>query len=196
MKLAFNAVHDTQETYRKLLDSMARPGKIAELKAVEERFVSCYDATFLIAMTLFDAEVNFHVVGDPRLAQSLAEITFAKATTVEKADYIIVPEHVAETEIRQAMTNCRIGTLADPQHAATWMIEQKQLSKKSEWELTGPGIQSVQPFQTGLSDLFWERRAEKVQEFPLGIDLIFTGANGHLACVPRTTNVNKKGATV
>lgn len=188
-----DTVHDTQETYRQLLDSMARPGKISELKEIEGHFLPCQQGTFLTAMTLFDAEVSFHVVSDNGLAQPLAEITFAIHTTAENADYIIVPEYATEEEILSVMESCRIGTLSDPQQSSTWIIEQKRIGNEAELFLTGPGIKEQVHFQTELSESFWDARNVKVKEFPLGIDLIFSDTNRRLASIPRTTKVYRTG---
>lgn len=191
--MVFNAVADTQKTYRKLLDSMSRPGKIVVLEEVDDHFVPCHEATFLTAMTLLDAEVSFHVVADQGLAKPIAEMTFAKLETAEKADYIFVPENAEEKEILDAMKRCRVGTLGDPQDSATWIIEQKKMSNENELVLSGPGIKERASFQTELSHSFWEGRNDRVKEFPLGIDLIFTDRGRRLASIPRTTNVEKKG---
>lgn len=192
--MSAEAVHTTQETYRKLLDSMSRPGKISVLKGNMEHWIPCHHATYLTALTLFDAEVSFHVVGDANdLAIVLSELTFAKHVPAEDADYIIIPLETEEAEVFAAMKKCRIGNLVNPQTSATLLVEQDRISNDKKIVLTGPGIKERTYLDVDVSEKFWEKREEEIKEYPLGIDLIFTDCDAKLACIPRTTNVHRKG---
>lgn len=187
-------VYQTQETYRKLLDSMSRPGKISILKEMEKHWIPCHQATFLIASTLFDAEVSFHVVSDDNnLAKLLSAVTFARHVAASEADYIVVPDGADEMEVMKAMKTCRIGNLLDPQSSATWLIEQNRISNSKKVVLTGPGIKEQTYLCVDVSEEFWMLREEEIKEYPLGMDLIFMDRYAKLACIPRTTNVSLRG---
>jgi len=192
--MAMDVVHDTQVTYRKLLDSMSRPGKIATLTESTESRVLLSSATFLTVLTLFDAEVSFHVVSDKEgIAKLLSEFTFASLVPADEADYIIVPDGTDETEILAVMEKCKIGTMTDPQKSATWLIEKDVISNDEQLVLTGPGIKEQAYLYLDLAEQFWQVREEKTKEYPLGIDLIFTDRHLNLVCIPRTTNVSAGG---
>lgn len=189
-------VHDTQDTYRNLLNSMSRPGTISPVIGEVQAEIPFHHATFLTALTLLDAEVRFHVVGDQEhVRKAIADYTLARSSTVEEADYIIVPNGTKEETLFQALKNCKVGSLVDPQNASTWIIEQEELSQHGSLTLTGPGIQNEASLQLDVTEKFWGVRREKVKEFPLGIDLIFTDARS-LACIPRTTKVSVTGGVM
>lgn len=188
--MEIDVVHDMQETYRKLLYSMSRPGNVSSLVQKKEPWIPCHSATFLTALTLLDAEVSFHVVVDKQnLGKILSEYTFARQESVEKADYIFVPNGTEEAEMIGSMKECKIGNLLDPQLSATWIIETDEILEDGSLTLTGPGIKDETLLHIKKSDLFWKMREEKIKEYPLGIDFIFTDTSSKLVCIPRTTNV-------
>jgi len=77
MKL--DKVHDIQKIYRKVLDLMSRPGKIAnisdEVKEVQP-IVDIFDATFGLMLMLLDMEVSFHIVSanSEKIAQMISQL--------------------------------------------------------------------------------------------------------------------------
>lgn len=191
--MGLDLVHDTQETYRKLVHSMSRPGTISTIEGEVNPQIPCYHATFLTTLTLLDAEVRFHVVSDNRnLGKVIADYTLAKECSIEEADYIFVPNGAKEEVVLEALRKCKVGTLMDPQNSATWIIEQDVLQNSESIVLTGPGVKEEAALQLDVSEEFWIIRNEKVKEFPLGVDLIFTDSVS-LVCVPRTTNVSVNG---
>ncbi|NBJ69461.1 MULTISPECIES: phosphonate C-P lyase system protein PhnH [Clostridia] len=193
--MPIDLVHDLQKVYRNVLDSMARPGKIANLEEFADRFddeVACYNTTLLVAMTLLDGEVSFHVITENNqlVEEKIAAYTLAKHAPVEKANFIIVLKDATDTSIIEGMRACEKGNLIDPQYSSTWIMESSVLlSNQSQLRLTGPGIERHMDLHTSLSPSVWQARSEAVQEYPLGIDLMLTDDNLQVACVPRTTNV-------
>ncbi|RFA33734.1 phosphonate C-P lyase system protein PhnH [Virgibacillus dokdonensis] len=194
--MPIDQVHDLQKVYRKLLDRMARPGKLANLQAFQEKVdyeVACHDATLLIAMTLLDGEVSFHVISENKqpVEEKIAAYTLARHASMEEADFIIVLQDATEASIIEGMATCKTGNLVDPQYSATWVMEsQTPLSNQPQLLLTGPGIERQTDLHTSFVPSIWQARNEAVQEYPLGIDLIFTDDIMQVACVPRTTTVS------
>lgn len=190
-----NFVHDTQHTYRKILDSMSKPGKISSVESKFEHQLHCFPATFLVALTLFDAEVNFHVIeNDTKLANLLSQYTVATQVPIENADYVIFTNSTDPSDLLNALKVSCIGTLADPQQSATLIVEQENIINNGNLELSGPGIKETHSIGLGVSEEFWLERDEKIREYPLGIDLIFTDQYSNIVCIPRTTKVHRKGA--
>ncbi|WP_085992318.1 phosphonate C-P lyase system protein PhnH [Oceanobacillus senegalensis] len=192
--MQIDSVHDMQVVYRKLLHSMSRPGTISSLETNVERLnhrLPCNRATFLLALTLFDAEVTFHVLPENQsdVAKKISEYTFARHTSMTEADYVIVLQSAEEDEITSKMKHCKIGSLQDPQESATWLMERKQIEEGRKWNLRGPGIKEQVQLHVDVSEQLWRARKERTKEFPLGIDIIFTDDQAQVVCIPRTTLV-------
>ncbi|GAA0305947.1 phosphonate C-P lyase system protein PhnH [Gracilibacillus halotolerans] len=194
--MALDIVHDTQETYRKVLTSMSRPGTISTVIGDMDNPFPCHYATFLTILTLLDREVYFHVISDgENLSKVITDYTLAQETSIENADFIIVPNGTNEEAVIDAMQKCKVGTLEDPQNSSTWIIEQNMISVTGTITLTGPGIKHTTSLHLDITAELLEMRNRRVQEFPLGIDLIFTDPVS-LACIPRTTKVSLDGGVI
>lgn len=196
--MAIDQVHDLQQVYRKLLHTMSRPGTISciqEVTGYADYQLPCYDATIVSALTLLDAEVTFHILSEshPYLIEKISEYTLARFAPINEADYIIVLQEDTEASIVRAMKQCKNGNLVDPQASATWIIESSRLADNGELMLTGAGIKHTSQLQVGLTPLVWQTRNERIKEYPLGIDLIFTDERSQIVCVPRTTSVELTG---
>ncbi|QGH36705.1 phosphonate C-P lyase system protein PhnH [Gracilibacillus salitolerans] len=194
--MVIDQIHDLQQVYRKVLNSMSRPGSISKLNNMTEKLEDdfpCNDAFFLCALTVLDAEVTFHVVASEekkaRLTEIISSYTMSRVAPVDKADFILLLQDAPEYQVEQALIECKIGNLRDPQQSATWIIESALLTNSSGLSLSGPGINGVQHLQTGINQEFWQRRNEKVNEYPLGIDVILADFSSQVACIPRTTAV-------
>lgn len=196
--MAIDQVHDLQQVYRKILYSMSRPGDISILREQAKQVdyqLPCYDATLLSAMALLDGEVSFHLISEKQqqVGGKISEYTLAKQAPADKADYIIVLQDATELSILQAIYQCKIGDLIDPQNSSTWIIETPKLSNTAELKLMGPGIKNEVKLFTGIYTKAWQARKERINEYPLGIDLIITDAQAHIVCIPRTTTVEITG---
>lgn len=196
--MTLSQVHYTQQIYRKLVDAMSRPGKIQSVADVENsnsHSFDCYEATAGVLVTLLDQEVTYSVISEDSVNVStmITAYTLAKEVPVEEADFIIVLEDAPISEIEEALTKCKVGTLRDPHQSSTWIIESPNLAAGNELQLKGPGIETEAALQLHFPEKFWEIRADLLKEFPLGIDLVFTNDHKQLVCMPRTTNVERLG---
>ncbi|ANU09564.1 phosphonate metabolism protein [Planococcus antarcticus DSM 14505] len=191
--MAIDQIHDLQQVYRKLLNSMSRPGTISLIEQETERVdvdFGCANALMLSAMVLLDAEVTFHVLSENRrdLIEKISEYTSARFAPLQEADFIIVLQKDEESEILAAMAQCKIGSLIDPQQSATWIIETTVLSNSGALLLTGPGIETEAQLSTGQSIRFWQARDSRIKEHPMGLDMIFADGSSQIACLPRTVS--------
>ena len=191
--MAIDQIHDLQQVYRKLLHSMSRPGTISLIDQEAEKMdvdFGCANSLMLSAMVLLDAEVTFHVLSENRrdLIEKISEYTSARFAPLQEADFIIVLQEDEESNILEAMAQCKIGNLIDPQQSATWIIETPVLSNKGSLLLTGPGIETEARLSTGQSLQFWQARDSRIQEYPMGIDMIFADGSSQIACLPRTAS--------
>ncbi|MEI3612476.1 phosphonate C-P lyase system protein PhnH [Pseudogracilibacillus sp. SO30301A] len=191
-------VHYTQNVYRDVLNAMSRPGDIVCLVEADSSFAktfNCFRATSSLLFTLLDHDVTYHLISDDSVNMStmITAYTLARHVPVEEADFIIVLMDAQESEVEHALKTCKVGTLRDPHLSATWIVETEPLQLGKEIKLTGPGIETETLLQVQLAQTFWDIRKERLSEFPLGLDIIFTNRRNEVLCMPRTTIVEKVG---
>ena len=195
MKL--DLVHDIQAAYRQTLDSMSRPGLISNIRDQADNLnmeIRCFGSTLVLALMLFDTEVKFKVCSkrEVEVSKLINQLTYAKATEVESADYILVLNDAKAEDLEKAFRMAYPGDLLDPHKAATIIIEADAVSNEQNLTLTGPGIEKERSISVKTTDRWVDLRAEKNSEYPLGIDLIFTDWYDNILCLPRTTQIAKQ----
>ncbi|MGE6463869.1 phosphonate C-P lyase system protein PhnH [Alkalihalobacillus sp. NPDC078480] len=175
-------VHDTQQAFRTVLDAMARPGKISRLH-------DTLDAIVLLAHTLLDREVSYHMLPgfDEQLQQTVALQTLAQQVDPSNADFLFISAATPPHQIQEALTESKNGTLIDPHQSATIIFQTPHITEGTTWRLTGPGIQTTTELTFHFPPELHQIRQAKNQEYPLGIDLIITDPTGQIAAIPRTT---------
>ncbi|WKA58416.1 phosphonate C-P lyase system protein PhnH [Planococcus shenhongbingii] len=191
--MAIDQIHDLQQVYRKILHSMSRPGTISVLEEAKQLDyeLPCKKSTMLCAMTVLDAEVTFHILpgNQQKLIEKISEYTSARYAPIEEADFVIILKNASKEDVLQAMRQCKIGSLIDPQLSSTWIIESEGLAEEGNLSLSGPGIESHASLHAGMLESFWKARSSRIKEYPMGIDLIFVDDDSGIVCIPRTTRV-------
>jgi alpha-D-ribose 1-methylphosphonate 5-triphosphate synthase subunit PhnH len=187
-------VHDTQKAYRKLLNCMSRPGVIGSIKEQSEKIdfdISFYKGTLVSMYVLLDGEVTFNIVSKNKeeITNFVNQITYAKATTLEEADFIFILNDAEENSLCEAYKRAKIGTLIDPHKSATLIVEAEKLSNENNYFLKGPGIEDLCNVNIITNGLFVEERKNKNIEYPLGVDTIFIDREAQIMCLPRTTKI-------
>ncbi|KKI91078.1 hypothetical protein WQ54_16870 [Bacillus sp. SA1-12] len=195
---SFDMVHDTQSIFRKLLDCMARPGKIdrisEEIASILE-LEGFYKSLQGIAYTLIDREVNFHILADhsETITKTMEWKTYSKNSSIDAADYVFINHPKKVENISECMQELKKGTLSDPHDGATVVLCVKEITANKEpsslkLTMRGPGIEtSSVVYIKGLCSKWIEERNRAASEFPLGIDLILTTNSGDIMALPRTT---------
>ncbi|MFJ7933967.1 phosphonate C-P lyase system protein PhnH [Sporosarcina sp. NPDC096371] len=192
--MVIDVVHDTQEVFRTILHCMSRPGTIKNIGEIGEQHgqqEACRDSTFLSAMTLLDAEVSFHVVGENTapIEAYLSAHTLAKVAELQVADYLFIMNNASALDISEAFHQSKKGTLTNPQQSATIIIETEKLSNEPGLALQGPGIETSETVHITASQVWMGERAKANQEYPLGVDMIVIDQQSNLMCLPRTTMI-------
>ncbi|WP_299092733.1 phosphonate C-P lyase system protein PhnH [uncultured Metabacillus sp.] len=201
---AFDMVHDTQRIFRKLLDCMARPGKIekiAEEITTNQEMEGFSKSLQGIAYTLIDREVSFHILAEHSeiITRSLEWKTYSKGSPINAADYLFINHPEEVDNISECIQQLKNGTLSDPHDSATVVlcVDEITVSKvPSSLKLTmrGPGIETSNVvYIKGLPSKWIEERNLATSEFPLGIDFILTTNCGDIMALPRTTLVESEG---
>lgn len=200
----FDLVHDTQIIYRKLVDAMARPGKIVNI------FEACNKTTppdsfsktmAGLAFLLLDTEVRFFVQAEEqaRIEEYLRMNTFSSLGKMEDADFLFIDRRLFEDEIEELMSHVKKGTLQNPHNSATIFIAVDELGSRECGEeemrllLQGPGIREKRELLvSGLSEKWLVEREWVNEEYPTGVDLVFVCSNGDIAGLPRTTKIERR----
>lgn len=195
--MKFNLVHDIQSSYRKILNCMARPGIIENIKEESEKIdidVKFYKSTMVLMLMLLDGEVSYKIITDKKeeLTNVTSQMTSANSAQTQDADFIFILSDASPEKIGGVFKDAKVGNLLNPHKSATIIFETEGLSKEQDLALIGPGIENTNyvKIQTNTG---WIKERHKVNfEFPIGIDIIFTDSSSNIMCLPRTTQVSKQ----
>lgn len=189
-------VHDIQSVYRKVLNSMARPGVIETLEEQKkiDIEVSCNKGTFLVMLMLLDGEVSFNIVSEKseEMTSLISQMTYSKQKNLEEADYIFVLEDASEKSLAEVYKLAKIGTLIDPNKSATIIAEVNSINNNDDLELSGPGIKDKKSLSISGNNKWIKERELKNKEYPLGVDAIYIDKEYKVVSLPRTTKIKRK----
>lgn len=198
MAIAIDVVHDTQEVFRTILHCMSRPGTIKNIEEIGRpigQHEYCAHSIFITAITLLDAEVRFHIVGEnaDAIGELLSSFTFSKVGEMHEADYIFIMKDAGKSQISDAFMKAKKGTLSNPQQSATIIIETNRLSNGIHLTLEGPGIEHKENVEIDASEDWFAERTEANKEYPLGLDMVLIDHKSNIMCLPRTTVIHECG---
>lgn len=195
---AYDEVFDSQCHFRSILDSMARPGKINDLKRLGfEPPQSLLSATTAVCLSLLNQDVSFYMArGNPASEEFLKVNTGSRSADLEEADFIIVDED----ESPDLLGLVKEGLLTYPEAGATIILQTKGFEDEQAdgfqgIRLEGPGIDGVMELHVRGLGLEWiEALRAKNSEFPLGVDLILVSdsepGEQKVACIPRSSRIH------
>ncbi len=194
--MSLDTVHDIQSVYRNVLNSLSRPGVIADLSEQANKLdlqADCYPSTLMLALMLLDTEVTFAVVAEHAVAEQVTrlinQLTYAKAVEQDQADVVFVLTGAEPRQFERALEQAKTGSLIDPHESATIIVEADAVSPDPRLLLKGPGIRAENAAHVVRSGDWLPIREQKNAEFPMGIDLIFIDGQHQLVCLPRTTQI-------
>ncbi|MEO0636799.1 MAG: phosphonate C-P lyase system protein PhnH [Pseudomonadota bacterium] len=180
-------VHGSQQTFRAIMNAMARPGTVHHLPDLTGDLGGIRAATAAVAATLCDADT--HVLLDDEMersgfAQWLAFNTGAPVTDrPEAAAFAFLSSIDGLTEL----SGLAQGIQTYPDRSATLIVEVTDLATASGVTLTGPGINGSAELRLGsLPDGLVPRLQDNHRLFPRGLDFVFVGEEA-LMCLPRST---------
>lgn len=197
--MTFDLVHDTQAAYRTVLDAMSRPGQVVSL-AREARKINlpgiAGPAALVLMRMLLDPEVGFCVVGldHSQIESRISQLTGSFPVSLDQADFIFVLEKASEEERRQAVLAAKIGSLTDPHLSATLVLELPLIGDGGELWIAGPGVAGQSRWPLNRAASYLDERNRKIEEFPLGVDLLFVDRSHQLVALPRTSRLFAKSA--
>jgi alpha-D-ribose 1-methylphosphonate 5-triphosphate synthase subunit PhnH len=190
-----DAVFNSQEVFRALMDAMASPGQVIEVGNLTAAPSPISSVAASVAATLFDHDAT--VWCDKSITGSAAAIGWLKfhtglelTTNPSDAQFALI----GDLETMPSFESFAKGTSEYPDRSTTIILQVDGFNRPDELTLKGPGIQEAQVFAPSqLPRMFVDQWAANRGAFPRGIDLIFAG-KGALAALPRTTRISKKEA--
>lgn len=181
-----DAVHDSQQVFRAVLDALARPGQVRSLGPALPG-VALGGAMARLLLSLCDEETPvWWQGGDAGLPHWLRfHVGAPVAERLDAARFGVLTD-LAQMPV---LANFAAGTAAAPEFSATLLVELPSLTDGPALAWHGPGIQTVQ--SVGLQGLpadFWAQWQPNHAAFPQGVDILFTCGDDALG-LPRTTRV-------
>ncbi|RMH79661.1 MAG: phosphonate C-P lyase system protein PhnH [Acidobacteria bacterium] len=173
-----------QKTFRVLLNCMARPGTVGKLDSLSHLVSHWpFPSLSLLLYTLMDRWVSFSVVGDENYERFLRELTGAKPTSLDRADFVVF---LGST--RGLLSEVKVGSYESPEEGAFCVYYMSRFESRSRVLLQGPGIEGSLVLSTPLEREELLTLSKVNSLFPLGVDLILL-EEGKLFCLPRSTRL-------
>jgi len=198
-EIGFDEVFDSQATFRALLDSMSRPGRIYRIPV---RLYSSPPHGFCppaltVLKTLCDHRVSFSLGTSHETPEWIRYLEVNLATPfqpVEKADYVLFDG----VGFDSGFARLNRGSLEFPEKSATALICVNGLADESGKHegpfcrllLSGPGVKGQTTLSvSGLDPGYVTGRRAAIRHFPMGVDLFLLDGQGRVAGIPRTSMV-------
>lgn len=181
----FDEVQDCQEIFRLLLHAASYPGEIVSIAAQAGKLAEKDKILLSLAFTLLDKETTFTVVDNDILAQTIAQLTYAKSLK-EQAGLIFITKHYQSVEMNEIIAQAAPGTLTEPHLNSVLFIMVDGFVETGTVNLQGPGIKDSKP--VGLTEyaIEWLNQRDRMEyEYPTGIDIFLVTLTGEIMAIPR-----------
>jgi alpha-D-ribose 1-methylphosphonate 5-triphosphate synthase subunit PhnH len=203
-KHRFDMTQGAQEVFRVLLEAMANPGRVLNLRPLEDQF-SGQGQWLAPALTLLDKATGFFWDGDSQTGDEMRFLTGAPQVPLEEADFVFLPPleggdspEPAKTEAARILSRVKQGTHRDPHDSALLLIaageryageEAAGEAAKQSVFLTGPGIPPEgRRIDLSPAEAAWCRARDELGfEYPCGVELIFLRQDGSVLALTRKT---------
>ena len=182
-------VQGAQACFRGILDAMAHPGRIVELRSAlaGSRPGPLGIAAASIALTLCDADTPVWL--DDTSAPAFDYLAFHCGARAAKARDEVRLAFVGDPGALPPLDTFALGSDEYPERSATVVIEVAGLTNEHGMVLRGPGIRDEARLGVaGLPARFWVERAALAELFPRGLDVLFVSGS-RLAALPRSTRI-------
>jgi len=187
-----DVVHDAQAVFNDVMQAMARPGMIRNIKpaVVPPAPLTPCAGSVLLALADYDTTVWLDRDSSVTL-EPLRWLRFHCGTKTtedtEQATFALMANPASMPDLSYFTP----GTALYPDRSTTVIVQVESLENGVGWTLEGPGIQGKSQLQvTGLSDDFSRQWKNNRARFPLGVDVILC-AHDRLACLPRTVRIEE-----
>lgn len=188
-------IHDSQTTFRTLLDALSRPGEVKKIKvkltSIPGTNISLNVACAAACLTLFDLETQVWLQPglDEEIKNWLLFHTGCRFTEdTKQADFAVI----WEIDNMPLLSQFKQGTSVYPEDSTTLliMVGAKEFSPPSGpyLILSGAGIDGQITIDLNFPDSFWQQWQQNHDSYPLGVDIYFFFYHGVIG-LPRTSYV-------
>ncbi|WP_273242496.1 phosphonate C-P lyase system protein PhnH [Hyphomonas atlantica corrig.] len=179
-------VLDAQACFRKVLDALSRPGKMAALDVLSAP-EPLNLASAGLALTLMDFDTPIYLSPSLNTGAIVSWLRFHCSAPITAVPKEASFAFLQEGDAWPALDEFHQGDAKYPDTSTSLVIQLPSLDTGQAVTLEGPGIETSETIHpVGLSESFWAERTENVADFQLGIDCYFTAENKVLG-LPRTT---------
>ncbi|MGK7952848.1 MAG: phosphonate C-P lyase system protein PhnH [Xenococcaceae cyanobacterium] len=183
-------VHDSQNTFRVLLNALSRPGTINEITVELTPPAGLNIACTAACLTLLDLETLVWL--QPGLNEEVKNwllfhtgCRFTEDT--RQANFAVVWDFDNLPHLSQY----KQGTPVYPEDSTTLLIQVRMENIRANDcspQLTGAGINQQITMPINLSDSFWQQWQQNHNSYPLGIDIYFFSEDKIIG-LPRTSKI-------
>jgi alpha-D-ribose 1-methylphosphonate 5-triphosphate synthase subunit PhnH len=186
-------VLSAQSTFRSVMDAMARPGSLQNIRAAVETPAAVMRGTAAIALTLFDHDTPIWLdrimSATPDVAKWLKFHTGAPVVADTSVCSFAV---IGDTQDLPPLDRFALGSGEYPDRSTTLILQVDSLTAGPVFELTGPGIDGAAILRATIRANLFERLAINAGLFPCGIDVVLVHEDAIVA-IPRTTRLAAQG---
>ncbi|RZM74695.1 phosphonate C-P lyase system protein PhnH [Leptolyngbya iicbica] len=179
-------VHEAQQTFRALLDALARPGLPQAMVAVTAP-AGLTPECAAACLTLLDLETTVWLqsgLSEAARAWLLFHTGCRFTEQPQAADFAIIHD-AANLPPLDAFG---WGTAEYPEASTSLLIQLPALTGPTTVTLQGPGIREAIALQTPLGQPFWQQWQVMTASYPLGLD-VWCLADHQVIGLPRTARV-------
>ena len=182
-------IHDSQTTFRTLLNALSRPGTIneisLELTPPSELNIACAAA----CLTLLDLETQVWLQPglDEEVKNWLLFHTGCRFTeNAKQADFAVI----WDIDNMPPLSQFKQGTPVYPEDSTTLLIQLEGFYetplRQNQTTLTGAGINQQIAISINLPNSFWQQWQQNHNSYPLGVDMYFFSET-KVVGLPRTS---------
>ena len=185
-----NLIHDSQSTFKTLLDALSRPGTVRKITAQLTPPFKFNVACAAACLTLLDLETQVWL--QPGLDEEIKDwlmfhtgCHFTEDTSL--ADFAVI----WDIDNMPDLSQFKQGTPVYPEDSTTLLIMVGRQEMDMPYDnypiLSGAGIDGQITMHINLPDSFWQQWQQNHNSYPLGIDVYFFFYNRVIG-LPRTSS--------
>ena len=186
-------VLSAQSTFRSVMEAMARPGTVQQIRAVAGTPAPLMRGTAAIALTLFDHDtpiwLDRTMSATPDVGRWLKFHTGTPVIADSSASSFAVMGNARDL---LPLDRFALGSNEYPDRSTTLILQIDSLTSGPAYELTGPVIDGVAVLQATISGNLFEQLAINATLFPRGVDVVLVHDDAIVA-IPRTTRLAAHG---
>lgn len=180
-------VQDAQQTFRRLLDALANPGRVEAIANAPMPPGDLTPACAAACLTLLDLETRVWIQPglDGAVRSWLAFHTGCRFTSDAQQAHFAVIGNVADMPQLQAFN---WGSAECPEASTTLLMQTPSLVQGASVVLQGPGILGERAIAPQVPLHFWEQWLANHRAYPLGVD-VFLFSQHEVMGLPRTAEL-------